>query len=65
MTPETFAVRIAKDYKEITVNEMMDLMSEEGLHPDDDSPDVEQALEGEGVKVIRDRDKWGHWWWLD
>ncbi len=63
MTPETFAVRIAKDYKEIAVNEMMDLMSEEGLHPDDDGPDVEQALEGEGVKVLRN--KWGHWWWLD
>ena len=54
MKAETFAVQIAKQFKEITVNEMMDLMSEEGLHPDDDFPDVEQALEAEGVKVLRD-----------
>lgn len=54
MNAQNFAVRIAKSWTIITASRVMDLMSEEGLHPDDDYPDVEQALEGEGVRVIRE-----------
>lgn len=48
-----FARRLAKRTKRIKIEDLFQEMSEEGLHPDDDYPDVEMALEAEGVKIIK------------
>lgn len=54
MNAQVFAERIAKQWTIITASRVMDLMGEEGLHPDDDYPDVEQALEAEGVRITEE-----------
>lgn len=46
------AKHIKKKYgRKVTADIVMSLMPEEGLHPDDDYPDLLDALEAIGVKV--------------
>ena len=52
MSVEGLASHIKKKYgKTIKVKDLMRLMAEEGLHGDDDYPDMEDALRAVGVKV--------------
>lgn len=52
MSVEGLASHIKKKYgKTVKSNVLMRLMAEEGLHGDDDYPDMEDALRAVGVKV--------------
>jgi hypothetical protein len=52
MSVEGLANHIKKKYgKTVKYDVISSAMAEEGLHPDDDYPDLLDALEGIGVKV--------------
>ena len=52
MSKEGLAKHIKKKYgKTVKYSVVASLMAEEGLHADDDWPDMEDALEAIGVKV--------------
>ena len=59
MSVEGLAQHIKKKYgKTIKSDFLMRLMAEEGLHADDDWPDMEDALRAVGVKVRWMKNKW-------
>ena len=52
MSMDGLASHIKKKYgRSISYNDLSSEMSQEGLHPDDDFPDLEDKLKGMGVKV--------------